>query len=105
VTLAVANPPASRPLPQPRPLATTLPPAWRTRPGPIRGNDTVGAVGVLAEGDAAMPIGIAYPVGLVEHHRGPAQTFRLVVNKTELPERRLCVGRRFVQSGEAAEEL
>jgi hypothetical protein len=44
-------------------------------------------------------------VDLVEHRRGPAQTFRLVVNKTELPGRWLCVGRRFVHLGEAAEEL
>jgi hypothetical protein len=34
-----------------------------------------------------MPIGIAYPVGLVEHRRGPATTIRLVVNKNELPGR------------------
>jgi hypothetical protein len=52
-----------------------------------------------------MPIGIACPVGLVEHRRGPAQTFRLVIDKTELPGHWLCVGRRFVQVGEAAEEL
>jgi hypothetical protein len=71
---------------------------------PVLGNDTPGAIGVLAEGEA-MPIGIAYPVGLVEHRRGPAQTFRLVINKTELPGRWLCVGRRFVRLGEAAEEL
>jgi hypothetical protein len=52
-----------------------------------------------------MPIGIAYPVGLVEHRRGPAKTFRLVVNKVELEGRWLCVGREFVPLGEAAEEL
>jgi hypothetical protein len=59
---------------------------------------------VLTEGEA-MPIGIADPVGLVEHRRGPAQTFRLVVGKTELPGRWLCAGRRFVQLSEAVEEL
>jgi hypothetical protein len=48
-----------------------------------------------------MSIGIAYSVGRVEHRRSPAQTFRLVVNKTKLPGRWLCVGRRFVQLGEA----
>jgi hypothetical protein len=52
-----------------------------------------------------MPIGIEYPVGRVERRRGPATTFRLVVNETELPGRWLCVGRRFVRLGEAAEEL
>jgi hypothetical protein len=77
---------------------------WGPLDGPILGRDTPGASGVLAEGQA-MPIGIAYPVGLVEHRRGPAQTSRLVVNKTELPGRWLCVGRRFVQLGEAAEDL
>jgi hypothetical protein len=78
---------------------------WGPLDGPILGHDTPGAIGVLAQGDAAMPIGIAYPVGLVEHRRGPAQTFRLVVNKTELPRRWLCVGRRFVRLGDASEQL
>jgi hypothetical protein len=41
---------------------------------------------VLAEGEA-MPIGIAYPVGSVEHRRGPATTFRLVVNNVALQRR------------------
>jgi hypothetical protein len=52
-----------------------------------------------------MPIGIAYPFGLVEDRNRPATTFRQVVNKTELPRRWLCEGRRLMQSGEAAEEL
>ena len=60
---------------------------------------------MLADRTAAMPIGIAYPVGLVEHRRGPAKTFRLVVGKVELPGRWICVGREFVPLGEAAEEL
>jgi hypothetical protein len=77
---------------------------WGPLDGPILGYNCPGAMGVLAEGEA-MPIGIAYPVGLVEHRRGPAQTFRLVVNKTELLGRWLCIRRRFVQLGEAAEEL
>jgi hypothetical protein len=33
------------------------------------------ALGVLADRTAAMPIGIAYPVGLVDHRKGPAKTF------------------------------
>jgi hypothetical protein len=77
---------------------------WGPRTDPILGKDCPGAIGVLTEGEA-MPIGIAYPMGLVEHRRGPAQTFRLVVNKSELAGRWLCVGQRFVQLGEAAEEL
>jgi hypothetical protein len=52
-----------------------------------------------------MPIGIAYPGGLVEQLRGPAKTFRLVVRKVELPGRWVCVGREFVLLGEAAVEL
>jgi len=39
-----------------------------------------------------MPIGIAYPVGLVRHRKGPATTFRLVVGKVELEGRWICVG-------------
>jgi hypothetical protein len=31
--------------------------------------------------------------------------FRLVIHKTELPGHWLCLARRFVQLGEAAEEL
>jgi hypothetical protein len=60
---------------------------------------------VAADGDDAMLIGIVYPVGLVEHRRGPATTVRLVINKTELPAHWLCVPRQFVELGEAAEEL
>ena len=52
-----------------------------------------------------MPIGIASTVGLVEHRRGPAKTFCLVVGKVDLPGRSICVGREFVLVGEAAEEL
>jgi hypothetical protein len=60
---------------------------------------------VLAGREAAMPVGIAYSVGLVEHRRGPAKTFRRVANKTKLAGRWLCVGRVFVLLGEAAEDL
>ena len=47
---------------------------------------------MLAYSTAAMPIGIAYPVGPVEHRRGPAKILRLVVGKVELPGRWICVG-------------
>jgi hypothetical protein len=76
---------------------------WGPLDGPILGESP--ALGVLAERVGALPIGIAYPVGLVEHRRGPAKTFRLVVNKVELPGRWICVGRKFVPLGDAAEEL
>jgi hypothetical protein len=59
---------------------------------------------VLTEGDA-MPNGIAYPVGLVEHRRGPAQMFRLVINDTELPGPWVCLARRLVPLVEAAAHL
>jgi hypothetical protein len=55
--------------------------------------------------ESLLSIGIAYPVGLVRHRKGPAATFRLVVNKVELPECWMCVGRRFVPLGEAAEDV
>jgi hypothetical protein len=48
---------------------------------------------------------MAYPAGLAEHGAGPAATFRLVVDNTELPGRWLCVGREFIQLAKAAEEL
>jgi hypothetical protein len=78
---------------------------WGLLDGPILGCDESPALGVLAGRAAAMPIRIAYPVGLVEHRRGAATTFRLVVGKVELPGRWLCVGREFVALGEAAEVL
>jgi hypothetical protein len=50
-------------------------------------------------------IGTAYATGWVQHRNALLKTYRLVVNKTELPGRWLCLARRFVQLGEAAEEL
>jgi hypothetical protein len=92
-----------------------LPPAgpfftnWGPLDGPI-GREIPGAIGILARVEHAptelgMPIGIAYPVGLVEHRKGPIKTFRLVVGKVERPGRWICVARRFIQLGDAAEEL
>jgi len=62
------------------------------------------AISVLSEGDA-MPIGVACSMRLVQHRRGSAQTFRLVVNRTEVPGLWVCAGRRFVPLVEAAAEL
>ena len=78
---------------------------WGPLDRPILGRDESPALGVLADRTAAMPIGIAYPVGVVENRRGIAKTFRLVVGKVELPGRWICVGREFILLGEAAEEL
>jgi hypothetical protein len=73
--------------------------------GPILRRDEPPALGVVADPNRPMPIGIAYPVGQVEHRRGPAATFRLAIGKAELEGRWLCVGREFVRLGEAAEEV
>jgi hypothetical protein len=50
-------------------------------------------------------IGTAHVTGWVQHRKGPAATFRLVIDKSELPGRWLCIGRRFVREDEAAERL
>jgi hypothetical protein len=52
-----------------------------------------------------MPIGIAFPVSPVEHRRGPAVTFRLVIGKVELEGHWPCVARKFIRLGDAAEEI
>lgn len=71
--------------------------------GPIVGDSP--ALGVVLDRRTEVPVGIAFPVGVVEHRGGPAAVFRLVFTKGELPGRWICVGREFVQLGEAAEEL
>jgi hypothetical protein len=78
---------------------------WEPQDHPILGNDCPCAIAVLGSQDAAIPIGIAYPAGRVQHGQGLVTTFRLVVNRTTLDGRWVCVGRRFVQLGEAAERL
>ena len=104
-----ARPPSSTECPTPDPTDDAPPPSgpFYTNWGPIDGPilDESPALGVLAERAGGLPVGIAYPVGLVEHRRGRAKTFRLVVNKVELEGRWLCVGREFVRLGDAAEEL
>jgi hypothetical protein len=78
---------------------------WGPLDRPILGRDAPPALGVLISPAEPMPIGIAFPAGLVAHPQGPAVTFRLVIGKEELPDRYLCIGRRFFRLGEAAEEL
>jgi hypothetical protein len=73
--------------------------------GPILARHESPALGVLASPDERMPIGIAFPTGLMAHRKGPAKTFRLVIGKTELSGRWICEGRRFVPLGDAAEVL
>jgi hypothetical protein len=50
-------------------------------------------------------IGIAYASGCVQYGDGQVMTYCLAANKTELPGRWVCIGRRFVPLGEATEEL
>jgi hypothetical protein len=98
---AGGQPPTVIPPPPPSaPLLTN----WGPLDGPILAGDEPPALGIVSP-DSLLPIGIAYPVGLVEHRKGPAVTFRLVVHKVELPGRWTCVGREFFRLGEAAEPL
>jgi hypothetical protein len=78
---------------------------WGPRDGPILARDAPPAMGVVEAPDAIWPVGIAYPMGQVAHRKGPARTFRLVVAKVDLEGRWICVNRRFIALGEAAEEL
>jgi hypothetical protein len=59
---------------------------------------------VVAPGSNS-PLGVAIPVGLIEHGAGPAVVFRLVIDKTEPPGRWVCIGRRFVPLGDAGAVL
>jgi hypothetical protein len=63
------------------------------------------AMKVVGELGESMPIETAYCAATAGHRRGPPVIFRLVIGKTELPGLWLCVGRRFVPLGEAAEPL
>jgi hypothetical protein len=76
---------------------------WGRPDGPILQTDRPPAMGVYGSTGRELPVGIAFPSGAVRHRRGAAQTFRLVIGKEELPGRYVCLGRRFVELGEAAE--
>jgi hypothetical protein len=49
--------------------------------------------------------GIAYAVGYMADARGSISVFRLTFGKSDLPGRWTCVGRRFLELGEAAEHV
>src|SRR4051812_26752034 len=72
---------------------------WGPLDGPILRRHLPPALSVVPAPDCYWPIGIAFPVGQVAHRRGPAATFRLVVEKVEVEGRWVCVGRRFVRLG------
>lgn len=80
--------------------------------GPIReSHDLPGCIGVhpADPADAGIPFkakwqcGIAYAVGRMADRRGAITVYRLTFGKDELPGRWTCVGRQFVELGEAAE--
>ena len=50
-----------------------------------------------------IPIGIGFPIDFIESRRGPAKVFRLAVEGVDPGARFLCVGRVFVELGEATE--
>jgi hypothetical protein len=79
---------------------------WGPKDGPILGRDRSPAIEVFHTADAShLPIGIAYPVGLIPGRNGPVKTFRLVIQDNELDGRFICDRRRFVRIGDAAEGL
>jgi hypothetical protein len=92
---------ASNPDPPPGSYFAT----WGPSDGPVLGEHEPPALGVISSPGEAMPVGVAFPTGHVQHRKGPAVTFRLVVGEVELPGLWLCVGRRFVELGEAPEML
>jgi hypothetical protein len=74
--------------------------------GPIVRLDAWTTVLSVVEAPASVrTIGIAYAAGCVQYGDGRAMTYRLAVNKTELPGRWLCIGRRFVPLGDAGAVL
>jgi hypothetical protein len=101
----------------PDPPALVLPtgPFWSScgpADGPIRErHDLPGCIGMHPADpvDAGVPsadktlCGIAYAVGYMADARGSIGVYRLTFGKTDLPGRWTCVGRRFVELGEAAE--
>jgi hypothetical protein len=87
------------------PLVGALLSNWGPPDGRVLGPDASGTVSAMAEGEAAMLIGIAHPLSLLEHPGGLATTFGLVVSKVEHEGGWMCVRRSFVRLGDAAEEL
>ena len=71
---------------------------WGPTSGPIRWRDCGHALGVaLDPSKPPMPDGTAFPVGMLDDDgRGAWAVFRLVLGKTELAGRWVCVDRQFV---------
>jgi hypothetical protein len=70
--------------------------------GPILYRDAPPALGVFRDQVVGMPIGVAYPTGYTPREPYPAAVFRLGVEGVDPDARWVCVGRVFVELGEAA---
>ena len=90
---------------------STLPPSGQyfattgATKGLILGWDDWPTLGVVDAPGSVQRIGTAQATGWVQYRTGPVTTFRLVVDKTELPGPWVCLARRFVPLAEAAGEL
>jgi hypothetical protein len=72
-------------------------------PGPILYRDRPPAIGIFRGVVDGLPVWIAYSVGHVASRRAPAAVFRLEAEGVDAGARWVCVRRRFVELGEAAE--
>jgi len=73
--------------------------------GPILAGDDARVLVVYdTPGAGEAPIGLAYPLGLVERQAVSVRTFRLAVGSEELAGAWTCDGRRFLPVIEAAKE-
>lgn len=77
---------------------------WGPLAGPIlAGDDTRVLVVFDAPGAIEPPIGLAYPLGVVERQTALVRTFRIAIGSEELAGKWTCEGRRFLPLTEAAE--
>jgi hypothetical protein len=102
-------------LPEPPALILPTGPFWSSCSpaiGPTRRRDRIpGCIGMHPADpvDSSVPpattgmCGIAYAVGYMADDRGAITVYRLTFGKSDLPGRWICVGRRFVELGDAAE--
>jgi hypothetical protein len=70
--------------------------------GPFSTATAPPAMGIFRDVVNGLPVGIAYPVGHVPSRKAPATVFRLEAEVVDPEARRVCVGRRFVELGDAA---
>lgn len=65
--------------------------------GPLLHRSHPPALEVFTAPHNGVPIGLAYRDGHVQYGGVVAAAFRLVISAAELPGKRVCVGRRFVE--------